>query len=251
VVAQRVGTDVCSLYILDPRAQRLTLWATVGLTSSSVGKVTMSVEEGLTGMAIEKLEPVMAVDALTHPATSSSPRPARRSTTRSSACRSSTQHADRRARRADAPAPEVLPHEIRLLREIASKVGPIIVTARLMEGPEEQGEGATGLPAPDGRGDQAPPGVRAHDRAAGDHRSRAGPLAAERPPRRARIRARQAHLLQPPVSFDVIEEVRTEHPEEDKRRFKRALKESAAEPSSEASPSACRSSTPRSSRRIA
>src|SRR5437867_11713883 len=64
VVAERAGTDVCSLYILDPRAQRLTLWATTGLAPSSVGKVTMSVEEGLTGMAIEKMEPVMAVDAL-------------------------------------------------------------------------------------------------------------------------------------------------------------------------------------------
>src|SRR2546426_8200221 len=67
VVAERAKTDVCSLYILDPRAQRLTLWATTGLAPSSVGKVTMSVEEGLTGMAIEKMEPVMAVDALTHP----------------------------------------------------------------------------------------------------------------------------------------------------------------------------------------
>jgi len=67
VVAQRASTDVCSLYILDQRAQRLTLWATTGLERSAVGKVTMSVEEGLTGMAIEKLEPVMAVDAITHP----------------------------------------------------------------------------------------------------------------------------------------------------------------------------------------
>src|SRR5262245_31024084 len=67
VVAERMSTEVCSLYILDPRAQRLTLWATTGLERSAVGKVTMSVEEGLTGMAIEKLEVVMAVDALTHP----------------------------------------------------------------------------------------------------------------------------------------------------------------------------------------
>src|SRR5262249_61465844 len=32
-----------------------------------VGKVAMSVGEGLTGMAVEKLEPVMAVDAMSHP----------------------------------------------------------------------------------------------------------------------------------------------------------------------------------------
>src|ERR1041385_8420283 len=67
VVAERANTDVCSLYILDPRAQRLTLWATTGLAPSSVGKVTMTVEEGLTGMAIEKMEPVMAGGALTPP----------------------------------------------------------------------------------------------------------------------------------------------------------------------------------------
>src|SRR2546426_9790914 len=67
VVAERMGTEVCSLYILDQRAQRLTLWATTGLDRSTIGKVTMSVEEGLTGMAIQKLEPVMAVDAITHP----------------------------------------------------------------------------------------------------------------------------------------------------------------------------------------
>src|SRR5207247_11313551 len=67
VVAERASTDVCSLYILDARAQRFTLWATTGLEPSSIGKVTMSVEEGLTGMTIEKLEPVMAVDAITPP----------------------------------------------------------------------------------------------------------------------------------------------------------------------------------------
>src|SRR5947199_9392548 len=59
VVAERMGTGVCSLYILDPRAQRLTLWATTGLEKSAVGKVTMSVEEGLTGRVIEKGEPVV------------------------------------------------------------------------------------------------------------------------------------------------------------------------------------------------
>src|SRR2546430_14690901 len=67
VVAERMGTEVCSLYILDPRAQRLTLWATTGLEKSAIGKVTMSVEEGLTGMVIEKGDPVMVVDAIAHP----------------------------------------------------------------------------------------------------------------------------------------------------------------------------------------
>src|SRR5262249_24195447 len=67
LVASRTGTDVCSIYILDPREQRLTLWATQGLAPSAVGKVTMSVDEGLTGMTLEKLEPVAVVDAIAHP----------------------------------------------------------------------------------------------------------------------------------------------------------------------------------------
>jgi phosphotransferase system enzyme I (PtsP) len=49
------------------RLQRLTLRATTGLERSAIGKVAMSVGEGLTGMAIEKLEPVMAIDAMSHP----------------------------------------------------------------------------------------------------------------------------------------------------------------------------------------
>src|SRR4029077_14010304 len=39
----------------------------------------------------------------------------------------------------------------------------------------------------------------------------------------------QAHLLQPPVSFELIDEQRADHAEEEKRRFKRALRESVAE----------------------
>ena len=43
VVAARANADVCSLYILDPRAQRLTLWATQGLTPGSVGLYQINV----------------------------------------------------------------------------------------------------------------------------------------------------------------------------------------------------------------
>src|SRR5206468_2605064 len=39
----------------------------------------------------------------------------------------------------------------------------------------------------------------------------------------------RAHLLEPPVSFELVEEKRADHPEEEKRRFKRALKQSVAE----------------------
>jgi phosphotransferase system enzyme I (PtsP) len=67
IVAERMEAEVCSLYILDRQKNRLTLWATMGLDPDSVGKVTMGVGEGLTGLVIERMKPVMAVDALSHP----------------------------------------------------------------------------------------------------------------------------------------------------------------------------------------
>ncbi len=60
-------TEVCSLYILDRAKDRLTLCATMGLDPESVGKVSMTVGEGLTGLVIERMKPVMVVDALAHP----------------------------------------------------------------------------------------------------------------------------------------------------------------------------------------
>src|SRR3989441_850339 len=142
VVAERMGTEVCSLYILDPRAQRLTLWATTGLEKSAVGKVTMSVEEGLTGMVIEKGEPVMTVDAIAHPR--------------------------------DKYFPET------------------------GEGPETGARGRgqarlAGLPAVPGFGHGG------------------------------------VHLLQPPVSFALIDERRSDDPEAERERFWRAIAESAVE----------------------
>ena len=66
-VAERMQTEVCSLYILDQKKNRLTLWATMGLDPESVGKVSMATGEGLTGLVIERMKPVMVVDALAHP----------------------------------------------------------------------------------------------------------------------------------------------------------------------------------------
>ena len=37
VVAERMETEVCSLYIYDARERRLTLWATQGLNRESIG----------------------------------------------------------------------------------------------------------------------------------------------------------------------------------------------------------------------
>ncbi len=67
IVAERMETEVCSLYILDRQKNRLTLRATMGLDQESVGKVSMGIDEGLTGMVIQQMSPVMVVDALAHP----------------------------------------------------------------------------------------------------------------------------------------------------------------------------------------
>src|SRR5215475_11065282 len=66
-VAERMETEVCSLYIFDPKMNRLTLCATKGLDPESVGKVSMGTAEGLTGLVIEQMKPVMVEDTLAHP----------------------------------------------------------------------------------------------------------------------------------------------------------------------------------------
>jgi phosphotransferase system, enzyme I, PtsP len=66
-VRDRVEAEVCSIYILDAQKKRLTLRATMGLDQESIGKVSMAIDEGLTGLVIERMEPVTVVDALKHP----------------------------------------------------------------------------------------------------------------------------------------------------------------------------------------
>ena len=67
LVADRLDMEVCSIYRFAPESNRLFMVATHGLDPSSVGTVSMRVDEGLTGFVIEKSEPVMAIDALAHP----------------------------------------------------------------------------------------------------------------------------------------------------------------------------------------
>src|ERR1051325_1847842 len=66
-VADRMAAEVCSIYILDQSKKRLTLRATMGLDKESVGRVSMGIGEGLTGLVIERMKAVMVVDALAHP----------------------------------------------------------------------------------------------------------------------------------------------------------------------------------------
>jgi phosphotransferase system enzyme I (PtsP) len=66
-IADKLNTDVCSVYVFDPTERHLVLRATVGLNQASVGSISMNVREGLTGLVIEKMEPVFVVKPSTHP----------------------------------------------------------------------------------------------------------------------------------------------------------------------------------------
>jgi len=67
LVAKRLGTDVCSVYLLDPDLPNLTLSATVGLIEQAVGQVHLPVSQGLVGLAAERRSPVVVERAGEHP----------------------------------------------------------------------------------------------------------------------------------------------------------------------------------------
>src|ERR1700681_3175840 len=58
LIAKRFGTEVCSIYLLEPDRANLVLAATVGLRHECVGKLRMAVNEGLVGLVAEQVRPV-------------------------------------------------------------------------------------------------------------------------------------------------------------------------------------------------
>ncbi len=230
VVAERASTDVCSLYLLDPRAQRLTLWATTGLEHSAVGKVTMSVEEGLTGMVIEKLEPVMAVDAIAHPRYKFFPETGEEKyhsflgipvVERGTPIGVLVVQTLRRR--------QFSRNEVRLLRTIATQVGSIIVQARLLEDLKSKEKE---------RREYRRRMVSAIKRLQAYEKTTDRTTRGTRGPLRARLTGLpaapgfgrgEAHLLQPSASFALIEDARADDPAGERRRFRRAITESVTE----------------------
>lgn len=67
LVARRMRTDVCSIYLLDGDQETLRLRATKGLSRRAVGKVTMRIGEGLTGIAAQKRHAVAIEEPQAHP----------------------------------------------------------------------------------------------------------------------------------------------------------------------------------------
>src|SRR5215470_10871434 len=62
-----IGTDVCSLYLASPGGRDLTLTATNGLNERMVGKVVMTLGEGVTGWVAETRQPMKVSDVSMEP----------------------------------------------------------------------------------------------------------------------------------------------------------------------------------------
>ena len=53
-LSRHMQTDACSIYLLDEQGEILVLQATVGLNPEMVGKLTLTAEEGLTGLTLKE-----------------------------------------------------------------------------------------------------------------------------------------------------------------------------------------------------
>ena len=67
-VKAAIHTDVCSVYISDHARREHVLMATDGLRPGAIGKVRLKFEQGLTGLAASRAEPVNIENAPAHPA---------------------------------------------------------------------------------------------------------------------------------------------------------------------------------------
>ncbi len=67
LIAKRFKTDVCSAYLLEPDRANLVLAATLGLRKECVGTLRMGLHEGLAGLVAERVTPIAAENAQSHP----------------------------------------------------------------------------------------------------------------------------------------------------------------------------------------
>jgi phosphotransferase system enzyme I (PtsP) len=66
-VREAMGSQVCSVYLLDPETERFVLMATEGLNKRAIGKVSMAPNEGLVGLVGTREEPLNLEHASEHP----------------------------------------------------------------------------------------------------------------------------------------------------------------------------------------
>ena len=67
LVAGRMHTDVCSIWLLNGARTKLTLAATEGLSTKAVGVATLNRGDGLTWQVLERMAPVIIEDAPSDP----------------------------------------------------------------------------------------------------------------------------------------------------------------------------------------
>jgi len=67
LVADQLRIDACSVYIIDDDTGNLVLRASAGLDMQSIDAISMKPDEGLTGMVLEKAEPVFVKNPSEHP----------------------------------------------------------------------------------------------------------------------------------------------------------------------------------------
>lgn len=66
-IAEHMQSDVCSIYLLDESGRRLVLRANRGLDPDAVGRVHLSLGEGITGTAVKELRPIREAHASRSP----------------------------------------------------------------------------------------------------------------------------------------------------------------------------------------
>lgn len=66
-IAYRFNVEVCSIYLIDKETDQLILRATHGLNKHVVGQLKMKINEGLTGLVIERMEPIFTSNPRNHP----------------------------------------------------------------------------------------------------------------------------------------------------------------------------------------
>ena len=230
IITQRMGTDVCSLYLLDSKGERLTLWATTGLDQTAVGKVSLDKHEGLTGLVIETREPVVAPDAMTHERNKYFPETGEERFHSFLGLPMSDKDTvlgvlivQSRSRRRFPQA------EVRLLKTIATQVAGIVVQARAQDSLKTKERE---------RQDYRSRMLAAIQRPSAYERRRA--QRTQRPGRASRLRltgvsaspgigSGQAYLVHPVVRLDAIEEHRTDNPDAELQHLHAALTRSIQE----------------------
>src|SRR6056297_180265 len=65
-VREALGTEVCSIYLLSPEADRYLFAATEGLNQEAVGKLSLKLDQGLTTLVAQRAEPLNLENASQH-----------------------------------------------------------------------------------------------------------------------------------------------------------------------------------------